>query len=40
MGTYTFDFELYCEFARNLRFFVLALAYLFAAKIIIGAVRG
>lgn len=40
MGSYTFDFELYCEFARNLRFFVLALAYLFAAKIIIGAVRG
>ena len=40
MGTYTFDFDLYCEFARNLRFFVLALAYLFAAKIIIGAVRG
>ena len=37
--SYQFDFDQYCEFARNLRFFVLAAAYIFAARIMIGSAR-
>ena len=37
--SYQFDFDQYCEFARNLRLFVLAAAYIFAARIMIGSAR-
>ena len=37
--SYQFEFDQYCEFARNLRLFVLAAAYIFAARILIGSAR-